>query len=400
MLLGFLSRKLLITTADALFSSPHLGKPTYPRLFATATIRFAKQHNDEIDADTVSSTTVTYLVDSCGLSMDAAKRAANRFRLESADTADSVLALLKQYGFSDSNISTIVQKRPVLLLADPEKILRPKFECLASLGGSTDVILKVVLRCPEMLFRNMEEHLVPSLEFLRSILQTDENVLLVIGRCHWLLKFNLPAILGPNVQSLRDVGMSEAMILLFLKSRPTALLSSATRFREVTFKVMEMGFDPDKYSFFEATNVYLSVNKKTWERKVELFKKWGWSDTDVVSAFKKQPRSMLQSDKKVEGIMNYLVNTMELDPSFTAQTPNVLMCSLKKRIIPRCSVIKHLLLNGVIARNDFKFSSALVVSEPLFINVYVTRHKDAHPELLGIYKMHKEGVQSDYTAPV
>ncbi|KAL9680883.1 hypothetical protein QQ045_012663 [Rhodiola kirilowii] len=257
-------------------------------------------------------------------------------------------------------------------------------------GGSRDVILKVVLRCPEMLVRNMDKDLVPSLEFLRSILQTDENVLLVIGRCHWLLRFNLPAILGPNVVSLRDVGMSDAMILLFLKSRPTALLSSAARFREVVVKVTKMGFDPEKYSFFEAINVFLSVNEKTWERKVEIFKKWGWSDADVLSAFMKQPRCMLQSEKKVEGIMNYLVNTMDFDPSFAAQSPNVLMCSLKKRIIPRCSIIRHLLLNGVVTKKDFKFSSALVVSEPIFMSIYVARHKDLHPELLDLYMMHKE----------
>uniref|UniRef100_A0A7N0UYK3 Uncharacterized protein n=1 Tax=Kalanchoe fedtschenkoi TaxID=63787 RepID=A0A7N0UYK3_KALFE len=401
-MLGLIWRNLLLSSTATTLISPRTIILRNRRLLATATSRVAKQRDDGSNSTdrVLVASTISYLVDSCGLNLDAAKRAAKFFRLHSTGSADEVVALLRDYGFSDAHISTIVQKRPSLLLADPDKTLRPKFECLASIGGSHDVILKVVLRCPEMLFRNLDRDLVPSLEFLKSILHTDENVLMVIARCHWLLRFNLPAIVGPNVESLRNVGLSDKMIMMFLKSRPTAFLSSTARFREVAIKVKEMGFDPDKYNFHEAINVFLSVNEKTWDRKVEIFNKWGWTDAEVLSAFKKQPRCMLQSDNKVEGIMDYLVNNMELRPSFAAQNPNVLMCSLKQRIIPRCSIIRHLLLKGVMTGKDFKFSSVLIVSEPYFLSTYLTKHKERHPELLDLYNKYKEGMESCFTHPI
>ncbi|KAL9680830.1 hypothetical protein QQ045_012609 [Rhodiola kirilowii] len=126
-MLGLLSRNMLITTADTLIS-PHaviFRKRSNARLFATAEIRAAKRRDESKSTDdaVAVASTVSYLVGSCGLTSEAAERAAKRFRLQSADTADGVLALFKDYGFSDGHISSIVQRRPVLLLADPEKTL-------------------------------------------------------------------------------------------------------------------------------------------------------------------------------------------------------------------------------------------------------------------------------------
>ncbi|CAM8926676.1 unnamed protein product [Rhodiola kirilowii] len=337
--------------------------------------------------------TISYLVDSCGLTKEAATKAAKRFNLKSAEKPDKVLSLLRDYGFKEGDISRLLIKRPTLILTDPEKFLRPKLNLLASLGPTQDLLVKVLLGCPEILHKSMDKTLVPSLEFLRSMLGSDENVLKAMSKCNWLLWFK-PSLLGPNVVILREVGMSDDLILAFLKDRPRAFLASAAKLRVLVDRARQMGFDPKRRVFVEATNTFSVMSDKTWEQKVELFKKWGWSDDEVVSAFKKTPLFMTTSEKKVDAIMDYFVNTLKLDPSFVAKTPKLVTLSLEKRISPRCSLLQYLLSKGVLGAKDFTLNVVLTISEDNFCRKFVTKYEETLPELLDLYTRYKDGAVS------
>ncbi|CAM8986868.1 unnamed protein product [Rhodiola kirilowii] len=341
-----------------------------------------------------SDFTISYLVDSCGLTEEAATSAAKTFNLKSAEKPDKVLSLLRDYGFKDGDISRLLVKRPALLVTDPEKFLRPKLNLLASLGPTQDFLVKVLLRCPEILSKSMDNTLVPSLEFLRSMLKSDENVLKAMSRCSRLLYFKLPSYLGPNVVILREVGMSDDLISSFLKDRPTAFLASSAKLRVIVDRVMQMGFDPKRRMFVEAIGALAAISDKTWEQKVELFKKWGWSGDEFVSAFKKAPLCMTTSEKKVGAIMDYFVNELKLDPSFVAKTPKLVTLSLEKRIIPRCSLIRYLQSKGVLGAKDFTLSMVLTVSEDIFFRKFVTKYEETLPELLDLYTQYKDGAVS------
>ena len=72
------------------------------------------------------SFTVSYLINSCGLSPKSAILASQRMNFENPERPDSVLNLLKENGFTPTQISKIVRLHPRFLLSDPEKTLCPR----------------------------------------------------------------------------------------------------------------------------------------------------------------------------------------------------------------------------------------------------------------------------------
>lgn len=129
-------------------------------------------------ATTVKSLTFTadYLVQSCGLSPDAAAAASKRVQFCNPAKPDSVLALLRSHGFSSAQISKLVSRRPTLLLAAPESSLRPKLEFFYSIGISRSELAKILSRDPTPLCRSLRNQILPSYEFLLSFLESDKKV--------------------------------------------------------------------------------------------------------------------------------------------------------------------------------------------------------------------------------
>ncbi|CAA7022626.1 unnamed protein product [Microthlaspi erraticum] len=72
--------------------------------------------------------TVSYLVDSLGLTTKLAQSISKRISFENKGNPDSVLSLLRSHGFTDSQISDIITDYPLLLIEDAEKSLAPKLQ--------------------------------------------------------------------------------------------------------------------------------------------------------------------------------------------------------------------------------------------------------------------------------
>lgn len=86
------------------------------------------------------------------------------------------------------------------------------------------------------------------------------------------------------------------------------------------------------------------------------------------------------SETKIVSGFNFLVNKMGRQPSAVAQVPSVLMHSLEKRIIPRCSIIRVLLSKGLINEDTPIRSSSLVTSSnKRFSDTFVTKYLDQVP---------------------
>nr|KJB49015.1 hypothetical protein B456_008G097700 [Gossypium raimondii] len=134
--------------------------------------------------------------------------------------------------------------------------------------------------------------------------------------------------------------------------------------------------------FLVALQALIQISKSTWERKFNVFKQWGWSDEDIVSAFEKYPRCMLFSEHKISENMDFFVNTMGCKSSYISNHPVLLSYSLEKRIIPRCSVLKALLSKGLIEK--FNVNSIMVCTEKVFLQRFVTPFED--PYFLKLYE--------------
>ena len=72
--------------------------------------------------------------------------------------------------------------------------------------------------------------------------------------------------------------------------------------------VQKLGFNPLRISFVLPVQALRAMAKSTWEKKVYVYKKWGWTEDEIFVAFKKDPWCMMESEEKITRVMDFLVN--------------------------------------------------------------------------------------------
>ncbi|XP_050366957.1 LOW QUALITY PROTEIN: uncharacterized protein LOC126785340 [Argentina anserina] len=284
---------------------------------------------------------VSYLISSCGLSPEAAIKASNKVKLKSFEKPDSVLALLREYEFSDTQILTLVRRHPQVILADAQKTLLPKLEFFCSIGISRLDLAKTLVYNPLLLSRSLRNHFVPAYTFLKKVVISDLKVVSIPYEVRILMK-------GPEF------------------------------FSQLVVEVHQLGFDPQLWSH--------CLEKRRHGNDVKAYRSWGWSDDDIRSALRLWPLCMTKSEKKIMATMDFLVNKMGLQSGNIAECPYIFRYSLEKRIIPRCSVVKVLLLRGLIEEKKLSLSTLSTTSEKYFLNRFVTRYLDEVPQLSDMYQ--------------
>ncbi|PKI65081.1 hypothetical protein CRG98_014550 [Punica granatum] len=74
-----------------------------------------------------------------------------------------------------------------------------------------------------------------------------------------------------------------------------------------------------------------------------VYRNWGWSEEEFLSAFRKFALCMAASEDKINRTMRFFVDGMGWKPSPIAEHPILLTKSFEKRIVPRASVLQFLL---------------------------------------------------------
>ncbi|XP_077249361.1 uncharacterized protein LOC143888856, partial [Tasmannia lanceolata] len=331
------------------------------------------------------SFTVSYLINSCGLSEAEALLAATKIQLKPTKKPDSALEFFQNHGFTKSHITHLITKCPSLLLANPDKTLKPKFEFFTSLGFSRIDLAKLLTLDPILLKRSLDNHIIPTFTFLKSLIHTNEKIIYTVRRSTYILQCNPEKVMAPNVAVLQNHGVPNSMISKLISSQPRTMIQNNSRFREMVAMVKEMGFNPVKAHFILAVRVMSAMSKLNWEGKLEVYRSLGWSEDEVFSAFKMYPMYMVISEQKIRRGMDFFVNKMNCKPSYISRNPNILSYSLEKRVVPRCSVLQVLMSKGLI-KKDLCLSSALTVSVKKFLEKFVLKNQERVPEILSVYE--------------
>ncbi|KAG5554974.1 hypothetical protein RHGRI_012500 [Rhododendron griersonianum] len=269
--------------------------------------------------------------------------------------------------------------------SNPEKSLLPKLEFLKSKGFSSTDVVKILSLTPKLLQRSLENQIIPSFEFIKNLIGSEERALSTIKRSAGPLLVDLESHMAPNVDTLREVNVPDAKIAFLLTYQPRVFSSSRERFREIVVEVKGMGFNPMRKSFVVAVQALSSMSKPVWEKKIQVYKKWGLSMDEILGAFGKHPGFMLVSEEKITRMMDLLVNKMGLESSCVSKRPQLLSLSFKKRILPRCLVYQALQAKGLIKKPKISFN-AMESPEKWFIEKVVELAKEEAPELLKLYK--------------
>ncbi|XP_077249383.1 uncharacterized protein LOC143888880 [Tasmannia lanceolata] len=340
------------------------------------------------------SFTVSYLANSCGLSEAAALLAAKKVRIKTAEKADSVLCLLKNYDFDKTHISKLITKCPSLLLANPDKTLKPKFEFFRDLGLSGPNLAKILCSDPFILTRSLKKNIMPSIDFLRSHIRTNGNMVFALRRSPCLLELSFQKRMVSNVSTLETHGVPKSGILKLIMTQSRALMVNPDRFSENIITIKEMGFDPLRLMLIQAVYIMSVISKSTWEAKLQVYRSEGWSENEILYAFKMQPICMDISEKKIRKVMGYYVNKMGWKPSVICRSPTFLSYSFEKRIHPRCLVMKILMSKGLIDK-DLNPDYVLKLTEKDFMKKFVTKNQEKVPKIQKVYQTMIGGVGLD-----
>jgi len=368
MLLSSLFRnqiKLLITRPTTLARSLH--KDTHPN---------------------PSSLTISYLIESCHLSPQAAVSIAQKINIKITQNADFVLNFLKSHGFTNTQIANLITRYPPLLSSST---VMPKLEFLQGVGFSSAQFTRVISLSPSLLMSSLEKKLKRNFDLLSSVIVNDQQLTTAICRNPWLLLSNLEANFFPNVRTLQSYGIPSVRIAHFAAMYPRVLQQVTSEQLEVIAEsIRKMGFNPCSNMFLRGIGSMSGISRSTWERKVAVYKSVGWTEGEVMSAFVRFPNCIRLSDEKIKRGTGFFVKKMHWGPSILAVRPVVLGLSLEKRVIPRCSVLSVLVSKGLLPR----ISSAqfLILSEDNFLNKYVIKYQDQVPKVLQAYNGNVEFV--------
>ncbi|KAG7650257.1 putative transcription regulator mTERF family [Arabidopsis thaliana] len=355
--------------------------------------------------------TVSYLVDSLGLSKKLAESISRKVSFEDKVNPDSVLSLFRSYGFTDSQISTIITDYPLLLVADAKKALGRKLQILQSRGASSSEITEIVSTVPRILGK---KSITVYYDAVKDIIVADTSSSYELPQGSQGNKIR-------NVSALRELGMPSRLLLPLLVSKSQPVCGKEN-FDASLKKVVEMGFDPTTTKFVLALRMLYQMSEKTIEEKVVVFRSLGFTVDDVWEIFKKTPSVLKVSKKKIlksaetfldlgysraEFLMmvkryppcieysvesvkkknEFLVKKMKWPRNALVLHPQVFGYSMEKRIIPRCNILEALLSKGLLRKGSElpAVSSVLSCTDEGFLDRYVMKHNELVPTLMAIF---------------
>ncbi|XAR54432.1 hypothetical protein NMG60_11029551 [Bertholletia excelsa] len=308
-------------------------------------------------------------------------------RVESSERPNLVINFLQSSGFSQTHIKNIVSKIPSVLFSDLQKNLKPKICFFRSLGMSELDVANIFSSCPYIYRCSLKNCLVPSFDFLKNMfgekyaISAMQSFFLTI-----VYKNNALNNLVPNLSSLRNNGVPEHQILKLMNRFQfvkAIVRTKPHRFNKIMSDVIGMGFSPKALLFADA--LIAKQTESIWQRKQRIYKSFGFSETQILSMFKKQPFALSRSEKSIRKPVEFFVRKLHWSPSQLSARPYVLTYSLEKRIIPRFSVLQVL-----VSRNRIKMSmgvrSILLMSEKDFISRFVQEYMEELPEVLDAYQ--------------
>ncbi|ESQ29144.1 hypothetical protein EUTSA_v10023838mg, partial [Eutrema salsugineum] len=265
--------------------------------FSTAIAAAASPDVSPRDGQKGNNFTVSYLVESLGLTTKLAESISRKVSIEDSENPGTVLTLFRSYGFTDSQVSTIVTDYSKLLVADAERSIGPKLQSLQSRGASTSELTEIVSKVPKILGIKKDKAFNVYYDFIKEVIEADKSSKFK-KLSHSLPQGSKQENKLRNVLALRELGVPQRLLLPLLISGPK-FACGKERFEESLKKVVEMGFDPTSLKFVEALRIVQGLKEETIKEKVNVYKSLGFAVEDVWTMFKKWPNSLTYSEKKI-----------------------------------------------------------------------------------------------------
>ncbi|KAL6609996.1 hypothetical protein ACP70R_039965 [Stipagrostis hirtigluma subsp. patula] len=267
-----------------------------------------------------------------------------------------------------------------LLLRDPDKIIRPKLEFLATLGLRPAAVART-----NLLKHSLQKHIVPCVQFLRGILRTDASIRAAVSHNPNALEVDLEKNGRLVVEALRRRGLSEEDISRLVVIRIGVLRVAPNRIAGIFEDLELLGLTVTHRRFVRAFATMCNLKRETAWHRLSLYESFGLSKSQVVKAFITQPCILTLTDENIQRKILFFQDELKIALSEVIARPNTLTLSMDKNILPKCSVLSVLMRSGKI-RRDISLLVPLGLSNKVFSERYVKMFEKDVPDVVMAYE--------------
>ncbi|KAA0034132.1 transcription termination factor MTERF5 [Cucumis melo var. makuwa] len=335
-----------------------------------------------------SVSTIQFLTNSCGLSSGSPTSAGRKLQFGEKNTQQygAVIDFLKSHGFENPQIAKLVSRQPSILQSRVSANLKPKFEFLQEIGFVGPLLPKLIVSSPSILNKSLDSKLKPSFRLLKEMLGSDERVTAAICRASWLLTYDFKGVIKSNFDVLVSEGVPSRNIAKMIAWNPRTIMQRVDKMIQVVKNVKELGIEPKAGMFFQAVLVRLQMSDSTWKKKINVMKSLGWSEKEILTAFKRYPLCLTCSEEKMRDVADFCFNTAKLDPGTLISNPVFFKLSVNKRLRPRYKVLEVLKVKNLLRNKKIALAWWFMQGEREFVENNVVKHLDEIPNLMDIYR--------------
>jgi mTERF domain-containing protein len=285
---------------------------THGHFFSTSSVKPIAELPNSKDPQ---SLTVSFLQNSCGLSLESAISASQKLNIENLKNPNSVLDLLRTHGLTQTHIRKLISSRPRLLLADLDNILKPNMELFESLGISSTSLAKMLSNANNP--RVLESDAYTVVEFFRAHGFRNEQISTLTVKRPLLYLFNAHKILKPKLDFFKSLGFSDLEIAKLLSTQPSILARSLEK--QIIPCVQELrqilGTDENVLKAIKAGYGILEANvEKVLKPKMSMLISRGVPQSLALKMFFLGPTSLLMSTYRFSEIVSEVMK-LGFDPN-------------------------------------------------------------------------------------
>ncbi|KAH6756748.1 hypothetical protein C2S53_000838 [Perilla frutescens var. hirtella] len=295
--------------------------------------------------------------------------------LRNPEKSDSLLSFLKENGFSNSHLERLLKYRASFISADLEQSVKPKIKIFQELGFSNNEIASLFASNPSIFYRSANNRVIPALSRLRNLLGSDANVVKLVKKSGWFVIKDLDKQMLPNIEFLKSRNVDMEQIIRCMHSFTRFLLQKPENVRKQAEKAEELGAQSSSKMYIHAVRVIGSMSDEAWERKLQTLRGLGFSEDEILKAFRKCPPIFCVSVKKMKEVNEILVSTGKYDTASIVSYPLTLCCSVEKRHKPRLQVLAALDRKKLIKKWP-SLGTVSTVSDEYFFRRFVGPYMD------------------------
>ncbi|XP_059629853.1 uncharacterized protein LOC132272778 [Cornus florida] len=213
-----------------------------------------------------------------------------------------------------------------------------------------------------------------------------DDVSRVLKRSGKLLTYDLGKTMIPNIEFMKSYGISSSQIIHHIRKSPRLFLHKPTIIREYVKRVDEMGFDRKSKMFLCVIRTISSMTIENWELKLEVFKSLGFSEDDILSAFRRQPQVFAGSERKINVTTQLLLSTGKCDISYIVNNTELLTYSVENRLKPRLRVLEAWESRNLLLKEP-SLTTVCAITDKKFLQKYALPYSKEVGQLFVVNKL-------------